>query len=224
MSEEKRTNRLEIKPTQVAAGALASVTAAVLGSKLGVAGTVTGAGLASVVGTVGTSMYQRSIEAARTRVTARIKQEQPPAGASEEAATVRLMVKPPKQEKVGRRRWPVMVAGVVAAFVLGMGVLTLVEVLDGHAASDNGSRTTVGALLGQPPQSTTPSRPTSTPPPTTSSSVSSSSSAPTTTSSTPPSSSATSTSASTESSSTAPTTTTGQQSSASSDGAPPGAN
>ncbi len=222
MSKEQSTKGLDIKPTQVAAGALASVTAAVLGSKLGVAGTVTGAGLASVVGTVGTSMYERSIQAARSRVTARIKQDQPPAGASDDATTVRLMVEPPKEERANRRRWPLMVAGVVAAFVLGMGVLTFVELLDGHATSGNGNRTTVGALFGQPGQ-TTPAPTTSTTPPPTSSSTTTSSNPPTTTSSTPPSSSS-STPTSTTTSSPTTTTTTPPEVTSTTAGTPPGAN
>jgi hypothetical protein len=221
--KEHGTNRLEIKPTQVAAGALASVTAAVLGSKLGVAGTVVGAGLASVVGTVGASLYERSIHAARDRVTARIKQEEPPVGASHDAETVRLMVAPPKQE-AGKRRWPMLVAATAAAFVLGMGVLTVVELVGGHATSGDGNRTTVGALFGQPGQSSTP-HPSSTAP-TSTSAPTTSSTAPTTMSSTPPPSSTTSSEPTTTSSSTTTvtTTTTQQQPAGTSGGTPPGAN
>ncbi|MFI5775881.1 hypothetical protein [Nocardia sp. NPDC051570] len=50
-----------IKPSQVLAAALAAVTAAFLGSTLGVAGTVAGAGVASVVSTVGGEVYLRSL-------------------------------------------------------------------------------------------------------------------------------------------------------------------
>jgi len=223
MSKEQGTKTLDIKPTQVAAGALASVTAAVLGSKLGVAGTVTGAGLASVVGTVGTAMYERSIQAARTRVTARIKTEEPPVGASEDAATVRLAVSPPPEEKPVKRRWAMLAGGVAAAFLLGMGVLTGVELLSGHATSDDGQRTTVGALFGQPGQGTT-TPPPATTTPTGTSQTPTSTTTPTTTSSTPPSSS-TSTSTSTSTSpSTSTTTTTGQQPTGTSGNPPPGAN
>ncbi|WP_218023379.1 hypothetical protein [Nocardia altamirensis] len=49
-----------MKPSQVGAAALAAVTAAFLGSTLGVAGTVAGAGIASVVSTVGGEFYLRS--------------------------------------------------------------------------------------------------------------------------------------------------------------------
>ncbi|MFI9384065.1 hypothetical protein [Kutzneria sp. NPDC052558] len=219
--KENGTNRLDIKPTQVAAGALASVTAAVLGSKLGVAGTVAGAGLASVVGTVGASLYERSIHAAKDRVTARIKQEEPPVGASHDAETVRLMVAPPKRE-AGKRRWPMLAAATAAAFVLGMGVLTVVELLDGQATSGNGQRTTVGALFGQPEQTSAP-HPTSAPPPTSTSTSTTTTTAPTTTSSTPPSSTTTTEPTTTSSSSTTVTTTTQQQPIGTTGGPPPGA-
>lgn len=60
MSEKTDTNSIRI--SQVMAGALAAVTAAVLGSTMGFAGTVAGAGLASVVTTVGGAVYLRSIQ------------------------------------------------------------------------------------------------------------------------------------------------------------------
>ncbi|CAL9650068.1 hypothetical protein SUDANB95_06560 [Actinosynnema sp. ALI-1.44] len=64
MDQEKK---LEIKPAQVVAGALGAVTAAVLGAKLNLAGTVVGAAVASVVSTVGAALYQHSIERTRVR-------------------------------------------------------------------------------------------------------------------------------------------------------------
>ncbi|WP_405163665.1 hypothetical protein OG203_00645 [Nocardia sp. NBC_01499] len=64
MNEEQKgtTDKKDgIKPSQVTAAALAAVTAAFLGSTLGVAGTVAGAGIASVVSTVGGELYLRSL-------------------------------------------------------------------------------------------------------------------------------------------------------------------
>lgn len=58
-----------IKPAQVCASALAAVTAAFLGSTLGVAGTIAGAGVASVVTTIGSEVYLLSLR--RTREAAR---------------------------------------------------------------------------------------------------------------------------------------------------------
>ncbi|WP_329068320.1 hypothetical protein [Amycolatopsis sp. NBC_01480] len=70
MSEEQeKTSGQDAKKglrlTPVLAAALAAVTAALLGSTLGVAGTVVGAGVASIVTTVGGELYLRSLQ--RTR-------------------------------------------------------------------------------------------------------------------------------------------------------------
>jgi hypothetical protein len=70
MSEEQeKTSGQDAKKglrlTPVLAAALAAVTAALLGSTLGVAGTVVGAGVASIVTTVGGELYLRSMQ--RTR-------------------------------------------------------------------------------------------------------------------------------------------------------------
>jgi hypothetical protein len=70
-TSEERSEKSEgsgLKLAQVVAAALAAVTAAVLGSTLGVAGTVLGAGLASVITTVGSELYLRSLR--RTRAAA----------------------------------------------------------------------------------------------------------------------------------------------------------
>ncbi|MGP4019459.1 hypothetical protein [Saccharopolyspora sp. 5N708] len=65
--EEAKSKRLDLSPPQVAGAALASVTAAFLGSRIGVAGTVVGAGLTSVIITVGGALYQRSFENAKQK-------------------------------------------------------------------------------------------------------------------------------------------------------------
>src|SRR3954468_6332246 len=57
---------------QILASALAAATAAILGSFLGVLGTIGGAALASIVSTVGSALYQKSLEATRDRVKQRL--------------------------------------------------------------------------------------------------------------------------------------------------------
>ncbi|HJQ45252.1 MAG TPA: hypothetical protein VJ870_02860 [Amycolatopsis sp.] len=72
MAEEttdSSTEKTGLKPASIVASALAAVTAAFLGSTLGVGGTVAGAGIASVVTTVGGEVYLRSLR--RTRAAAR---------------------------------------------------------------------------------------------------------------------------------------------------------
>ncbi|HVW40910.1 MAG TPA: hypothetical protein VHC18_06135 [Amycolatopsis sp.] len=68
-TEDSGTDKSSLKPAQLAASALAAVTAAFLGSTLGVGGTIAGAGIASVVTTVGGELYLRSLR--KTRAAAR---------------------------------------------------------------------------------------------------------------------------------------------------------
>ncbi len=63
-----RKPALELSATQVVAGALAAMTAAYLGSRLSLAGTVVGAALASVVAAVAGSLYTASLRTTRHRV------------------------------------------------------------------------------------------------------------------------------------------------------------
>jgi len=56
MTKQQNSSGLGV---QVFAGALAAITAALIGSRLGVAGTVLGAGIASVLTTGGAALYQR---------------------------------------------------------------------------------------------------------------------------------------------------------------------
>lgn len=67
-SDDRTSKKIELSGAQVAGGALASVTAAFLGSHLGVAGTVFGAGMTSVIITVGGALYQRSLEKTKTKL------------------------------------------------------------------------------------------------------------------------------------------------------------
>ncbi|WP_298179746.1 hypothetical protein [Saccharomonospora sp.] len=67
--EDEDSKKSGMSPLQVAAAGLAAVTAAFLCSTLGVYGTVLGAGLLSVVTTLGSELYMRSLE--RTKEAAR---------------------------------------------------------------------------------------------------------------------------------------------------------
>lgn len=65
---EEKKKVLNLSLTQVAGGALAAMTAAALGSTLGVAGTIAGAALASVVAGVAGSLYTASLRTGREKV------------------------------------------------------------------------------------------------------------------------------------------------------------
>jgi len=66
--------RFSLSATQVLASMAAAVTAAFLGSRLGVAGTVIGAGLASVITVVGSAVFGHSLLVTRKQVTKAVRQ------------------------------------------------------------------------------------------------------------------------------------------------------
>lgn len=157
MSKQQGTDSIRIN--QVMAGALAAVTAALLGSTLGVAGTVLGAGLASVVSTVGAALYLRSIQrtgqgvrSVRERAVARTGSivvapaEQEPA----EDVTEDVAARRPPAKRIGR---PGMIVGSLLAFALGMVAVTGVEWLRGESLS-GGEGTTVGGIVRTHPGGT----------------------------------------------------------------------
>ena len=66
MSDEQR--KIEINWVQASAGALAAMSSAVLLSTVGVAGTIIGAALGSVLVTIGAEIYSATLHASRSRV------------------------------------------------------------------------------------------------------------------------------------------------------------
>jgi len=149
MSSKEETDRVRI--SQVLAGALAAVTAALLGSTMGVAGTVVGAGLASIVSTVGGALYLRSIERTRDSVrTVRAKVVGKSGGTTvlvADEAGDEVEVEPDRPPEERRKlRWPMLVVGSLAAFALGMLAVTGVEWLRDESLS-GGTGTTFGSIV-----------------------------------------------------------------------------
>ncbi|WP_433408387.1 hypothetical protein ACQPZU_19395 [Saccharomonospora azurea] len=170
--QSEKSEKSGLSPVQVAAAALAAVTAAFLCSTLGVYGTVVGAGLLSVVTTVGSELFMRSLE--RTKNAARVvagrrKREAAhqdldrtvylPAVTQqrwdEHAAAMertRVLASPgPVENSRARRQWwrrrgPVLAATSALAFVIGMLVVTGYEGVTGKALSGDGS-TTVSSIV-----------------------------------------------------------------------------
>ncbi|MGH3470205.1 MAG: hypothetical protein ACRDQF_21005 [Thermocrispum sp.] len=166
-----------MRPAQVLAAALAAITAAFVGSRLGVYGTVIGAGVISLATTVGGELYLRSLDrtkhaalrtkeaamarAARTtavlpttRTLAAPPADGPPAttAATEAAAEAerddRELVGPEPAPRRGLR-WPVLAAGALAAFVLGMAAVTGIELITGNSLSGDDGRTISNVLGGR---------------------------------------------------------------------------
>jgi hypothetical protein len=152
MSTDK--TRTGFHPSQIFAAGLAAVTAATLGSTLGVAGTVLGAALGSVVTTVAAEFYLRSLKRVRTRT--RDNSDKPDESVQDGEE------RPPQ-----RVRWQLLAGVSVAAFVLGMVVITGIEWVRGEPLSGD-AKTTIGGVLQPPRQpSGIPTQRSTTPPPTT---------------------------------------------------------
>jgi len=144
---------------KVLAGALAAVCAAVVGSFLGVAGTLIGAAVASIVGSVGTEVYERSLQrgAKKLQTLAPVFVKAPAAvgtpevaAATEEDSPSHTVAGTTYQRKI---RWGHIAAAAAGVFILAMGSITLYEWIAGEplaaavgASSDKG--TTVGNKLG----------------------------------------------------------------------------
>ncbi|MDD9370823.1 MAG: hypothetical protein PV358_11970 [Acidimicrobiales bacterium] len=166
--------RLEVSGTQVAASVLASVSAAVVASFFGVAGTIVGAAVVSVVATIGSAAYSLGIS--RTQHRLQKLQELRPArpfptlraesvggrdtdagadaDADREDAPVTVDGDGAREggwrDWLAERRWGVA-AGVALVFVISLASVTLLELAGDKALSrDAGgsARTSIGALFG----------------------------------------------------------------------------
>ncbi|ANN14834.1 hypothetical protein SD37_03640 [Amycolatopsis orientalis] len=209
-TSEKDTEKTEKQGriVQVLAAAMAAITAALLGSTLGVAGTVAGAGLASVITTLGGELYLRSLQRTRdAALKARMVLTVPGRRRAldpGEQETVRLTPSEGEEEPSGRKfkpRWAVIAGVSVAAFAVALVAITGFEGATGKSFG-GGTGTTIGKIIGggqaqeQPrekhdaPPSTSPSETRDnqpeTPPTTTPSTPATPSTPPSTTPSTPP--------------------------------------
>ncbi len=165
MTEQQRTEpqRLEINWVQASAGALAAVSSAVMLSTLGVAGTIIGAAVGSVLVTVANSVYAHYLAASKERVAvarlaavdaaARVRSrakatvpsrgpasdsptwaQEPPTEEMGEVAT-RASRSPSWRELFRRLQWKRIAVVAAGVFVLAMGAILAFEAVSGHAVS-----------------------------------------------------------------------------------------
>jgi hypothetical protein len=159
MSEQTSEKVLSgIDIPKVIAGTLAAVSAAVVGSFLGVAGTLAGAAVASIVGSVGTEIYARSLNKGvkRLQTIAPAFVKAPAAVGTPEVAAAAEENSPshlvPEVTRGRQIRWSrvAMIAG--ALFVLAMGALTVAEFVIGEpiasaVGNKSGGGTTISHVL-----------------------------------------------------------------------------
>jgi len=117
-------HRLDLSVAQVVASACAAITATVGASYLGVAGTVIGAAVASVLTVVANAIYLTSLRRTRDRLAGFVPN---PIGS------------PPPRWRPARGRpipWRTIAVGAVAVFVLLGGLVTIVEAAAGRPLTD----------------------------------------------------------------------------------------
>ncbi len=125
--------RITLSLTQVLASALAAITATVSASYLGVAGTVIGAAVASVLTVVGNAVYGLSLQRTGERVRTAVP------GARRVAGRRTAPVQPPPRRSLPGGRpntWKVLAAASVGVFVSVLLLVTAVELVAGRPLSD----------------------------------------------------------------------------------------
>jgi hypothetical protein len=123
MAQERQQRRLGVSLSQVIAGTLASVSAAVVASYFGIAGTLIGAATTSIVIIVGGALYQRTLEQTQVRLV-RTWRNPRTGGITREVVTEAA----PATGR-GRIRWGTVLAGLGAVLSLTFGAVTAVELL-----------------------------------------------------------------------------------------------
>src|SRR3954471_2052526 len=165
--------KASISAAQVAASALAAVSSAVVASFFGVAGTLIGAALASVITTVSASLYATSLKKTneRLRKVLTTGQQRPTA----RALPARLDPRRPRRKRIGPR-WGRVAVYAVSVFVVAMAIVTGIELIGQKPVSalvgnsSSSGTTTLGELASTPSSPgktpTTPRAPPPPPPPT----------------------------------------------------------
>jgi hypothetical protein len=150
--------KFELSPVSLIAGCLAAMTAAVLASFFGVAGTVIGTALGSIVGTAGTAIYTHSIRTTQARLHAIRTHEQAGAGElpGDRAHDTGRAPAHAAWQDYFRRNWVMIAVAAAGAFILAMTAVTGVEaaarkqlwaIVTGHS-QPAGPTTTLGGVVG----------------------------------------------------------------------------
>lgn len=183
--EPKEPIKVAFSWPQLAGGALAAVTAAALGSRLGVGGTLIGAAVASIVGGVGGTLYSAGIDRTHRKVAGAINRgyervrssaeydrdavhtlagdEASPtlpglddSGEAHAAGATQVDLQPVGRSEDRRRKlWKVMGLSVAAMFVLALVAITVVELGLGRTL-DGKDGTTISQVVREPKSTPTP--------------------------------------------------------------------
>jgi hypothetical protein len=115
--------RFHISTSQVLASSLAAVSAAVVCSYFGVAGTVIGTAITSLVATTGSALYAYSLRRTRTR----LRQLHRAGASSPPVSEVLKTMREQGRFLLTRYQWATLAIGVGAVFVFALGVITAIQ-------------------------------------------------------------------------------------------------
>jgi hypothetical protein len=191
--EAKEPIKVSFSWPQLAGGALAAVTAAAIGSRLGVGGTLIGAAVASIIGGVGGTLYSAGIDRTHRKVADAISRGYDRVRSSDEydrdavhtldgdgaSPTLPGVDPEPRAEAGGQTRldpapvgrsdharrklWKVMGLSVAAMFLVALVAITVVELGLGRTL-DGGDGTTISQVVRERRSTPTPkATPTPTP-------------------------------------------------------------
>lgn len=159
-AQEKRDSFLGLSVPQLLGGAGAAVSSAVVASYLGVAGTLIGAALGSIVSTVCAALYTNSLKSAHDklppppRLSGRVEARgvRPPRDEPDHGSgyVVTVGSRGARRARAVRR----LIAGMAAVFVLAVATLTAIELGIGHPVSAQQDRggTSIGTVVGTSPE------------------------------------------------------------------------
>jgi hypothetical protein len=178
-ADTEESTRTTLNVVQISAGALAAVSSAVVASFFGVAGTLVGAALASVISTICATLYSESLKKTNERLRAARQQlanarPTTPAPVAQQPRTqaIPTHLDPRRSPDPRRRPRGIRVAGYAAAvFGLAMGILTGVELIGQQPVSalvggaSSSETTTIGSLTNaSSSRDSTPTSPSTTTP------------------------------------------------------------
>ena len=140
-----RAKLLDLSLTQLLGGSMAAATAAALGSRLGVVGTIAGAAVLSIISAIAASLYTNSMARAREAVVL-VRSRREPDGVDVEVVRETWWRRP---DRVTTRRVLVTtgaVFAIAAAFLTGLQLATGAQV----TGTDLGGRNSAGAVVDNP--------------------------------------------------------------------------
>jgi hypothetical protein len=160
-NESAKKRAIDLSPSQVLGGALAAMTAAAIGSRLGAAGTIIGAAAASVVAAVAGAVYTASLRHTHAKVrtvwsgrwssmpaTVEVMGDRADATAANAAPQHTAPRRAPLFPGRWRIPWKPAAVGALLAFGIAAATLTGLELISGHALS-GGEGTTVTQVTQQ---------------------------------------------------------------------------